>query len=160
MKRILTVLLSLCLLTLAAAGLAELPDMTPVTLEEMGITMQLPVTWAEQELTEEDIEDEMIGFYYDENALCGMLAYASVFGEDVSLEELAESLREEYDVVDVIEVSEIGFVAVADKEDDLFSFFAMSEGGEMLYMLMFSPLSMEDMPEIVGTAMDSIQLVE
>ena len=174
MKKLVCVLIALCLVVTAAVALAEAApalnweDVTPIleaggvsgdfyTFDEIAMKIWLPEGMYPVELTEEDQENGYIGYFMPEDE-SGAVAVVYVDVSGMSLEEYAEYLASEAGATE-IEVGTVnGFPCVSYKllEQDSVSVTFTTEAGYALEVTC-TPLSEENAELVWGAVISSIQ---
>lgn len=175
MKKILCVLLMLCLLAPAALaeGTAVLnwEDVVPVleagnvtgqfyTFDEISVKIWLPDGMLPVELTEEDKANGYIGYFMPEDQSAQMaVVYLDTNG--MSLDEYAQSLSSDGDVTEVEKGTVNGFPCVSYKlpKQDSVSVAFTTEAGYILEVTC-APLSVENAELLWGAVVGSIQAAE
>ena len=175
MKKILCVLLMLCLLAPAALaeGTAVLnwEDVVPVleagnvtgqfyTFDEISVKIWLPDGMLPVELTEEDKANGYIGYFMPEDQSAQM-AVMYVDTNGMSLEDYAKHLSSENDVTDIEMGTVNGFPSVSYRmpNQDSVSVAFTTEAGYILEVTC-APLSVENAELVWGAVISSIQAVE
>ena len=174
MKKLVCVLVALCLIATAAVALAEAApalnweDVTPIleaggvsgdfyTFDENAMKIWLPEGMYPVELTEEDRENGFIGYFMPEDE-SGAVSVVYVDVSGMSLEEYGEYLASEAGATE-IEVGTVnGFPCVSYKlpEQDSVSVTFTTEAGYALEVTC-TPLSVENADLLWGAVISSIQ---
>ena len=174
MKKLVCVLVALCLIATAAVALAEAApalnweDVTPIleaggvsgdfyTFDEIAMKIWLPEGMYPVELTEEDREKGFIGYFmFEDESGAVSVVYVDVSG--MSLEEYGEYLASEAGATE-IEVGTVnGFPCVSYTlpEQDSVSVTFTTEAGYALEVTC-TPLSVENADLLWGAVISSIQ---
>lgn len=175
MKKILCVLMALCMMT-AAALAEETPslnweDFEPVleaggvtgqfyTFDEVAVKIWLPDGINPVELTEEDVEQGYIGYFAaDDQSAAVAVVYVDI--GDMTLEDYAEYLTSEAGATEVEQGTVNGFPCVSYKlpEQDSVSVTFTTEAGYALEVTCV-PLSEENAELVWGAVISSIQAAE
>ena len=174
MKKLVSVLMILCLMLTAVAALAEAApalnweDFEPIleagevpgqfyTFDEVAIKMWLPEGLNPVELTDEDKENGYIGYFMPEDESAAVaIVYVDV--SDMSLETYAEYLTSEAGATEVEMGTVNGFPCVSYKlpEQDSVSVTFTTEAGYALEVTC-TPLSEENAELVWGAVIASIQ---
>lgn len=174
MKKLICVLMVLCLVVTAAAALAEAApalnweDFSPIleasgvsgefyTFDEVAVKIWLPEGMYPVELTEEDQENGFIGYFMPEDE-SGAVSVVYVDVNGMSLEEYGEYLASEAGATE-IEVGTVnGFPCVSYTlpEQDSVSVTFTTEAGYALEVTC-TPLSVENADLLWGAVISSIQ---
>lgn len=184
MKKLLAVVLSLCMLVTAFGVVAAAEETTDeitelnwadieetitaengwegdfVTFDEIAVKIWVPTAMEAVELTDEDREDGYIGYYQTEDGSY-VLAVSYVDAGGMSLDEYAELLSQADGIssVSIANVNGIGMVGYNMEETDTAYCAAVTEAGYVLEFA-FYPLSDENFSSVIGVMTCSIQAAE
>lgn len=175
MKKLVCVLIALCLVVTAAAAFAEAApalnweDFSPIleasgvsgefyTFDEVAVKIWLPEGMYPVELTEEDQENGYIGYFMPEDE-SGAVAVVYVDIGGMSLEEYAEYLAAEAGAteIEVGTVNGLPCVSYELPEQDSLSVTFTTEAGYALEVTC-TPLSEENAEFVWGAVISSIQV--
>jgi hypothetical protein len=175
MKKILCVVLMLCML-MTAALVEEVPSLNweavePIlaagnvngqfyTFDEIAVKIWLPEGLNAVELTEEDKANGYIGYFMPEDQSAQM-AVVYLDTDGMSLDEYAQSLSSDGDVTEVEKGTVNGFPCVSYKlpKQDSVSVAFTTEAGYILEVTC-APLSVENAELLWGAVVGSIQAAE
>ena len=126
-------------------------------LMETNLMMWIPDIFEEIELDDSDVEAGIVAYLMTEDKDAAVWFTAYEF--DMTLEELAEELKEEYPDLDFVEINGVEAIGFTSPDDDVMCVYYMLDDGTALG-INFTPISDEDYYSLFSVMVCSIQIME
>ena len=141
MKKILAAMLALMIVTFAAGALAE--KTREVKLEAVGLSIELPKSWEEEEGGPANGMAGILYSYAEKEGLPGLVVCRLGMDQDLSVEDLCEMLSESMPNAKVIEVAGVEGVQCINERNGMFQFAWPNADKTKLNVMMFAVIDEE-----------------